>query len=1456
MKDDYYLGLDIGTSSVGWAVTDENYNLLRFNNKDMWGSRIFDEANTAADRRINRSARRRRQRQLRRNEFLQEMFASEVAKVDPDFFLRLNESKFCLEDKKVDTRFTLFAKPGYTDEDYYKEYPTVYHLRYDLMKAKDKKDIRLIYLACLHIMKSRGHFLFEGQEFNIDQSYDNSINKLRDYLYNMMQDTDEEYSLGEHNFKDIENVLKDSRKTKRNAEKDFKEILDTKNKQIIGTFRAINGSKVKLSDIFNDETLDDVEKKEIEFSKSAFIDERGVYEDALGERIELLDIMKSIYDWKILNKIMKDYSSISEAKIEEYKKYRKELEQLKEIFKKYGDKYEEDGKIKSDFKNAFDNPNEKNNYATYTGKTLYRNNKYSIEKCNQEDVNKYFLDKIKQFNLSDEDLVKYTDLLKALEEKEALTKQRNVENSSIPYQLHLMELQAILENASKHYEFLNEVDETGLSIKDKIIEMFKFKIPYYIGPLNNYHMDKGGNAWVVRKTNEKVMPWNFYEVIDEKATAEKFIMKMTNKCTYYIGKDVLPKDSILYQEFVVLNAINNLKLNKKPIELETKQTLYNQLFKKESSITFSKVFKALKAIYEQNEFEIKDSGDIAGIDKTFKSNLSTYVKFYEILGDKITYEPYKGIVENIVKWKAIFDEGTSIFVEKVKEEYGDKFTEEELRKITRLNFSGWGRLSKEFLTEIKGTNKETGEIYESIMNALYFTNYNLMELLSSQFTFKDELEKVNQIADERTDEMSYENLVENTYLSPGVKRSVWQAIKICDEISKIKKQSPKKLFLEMTRESDRDPKSSVTRRMQILNKYAAAKENISNAKKENLNELEQNLEERTDSEMKSKRLYLYYLQMGRCAYTGNPINLDDILYTSKEQSYYDIDHIYPRSQTKDDSFNNLVLVEKKSNQIKTDRYLCEFPDIQAKMNGLWHSWQKMGLISKEKLYRLTRKTELTDEELAGFINRQLVETSQSVKAVSQIIQKIYPETKIIYVKARNVSDYRNDFVGLGEQLLKKEIINEPSSITLSKCRDLNNFHHAHDAYLNIVVGNTYTTKFTDNPYNFVKENKKETEKKKRYNLAKMFEWKVERNNKVAWDPEKHYKIVEKMIKRPTVNVTKRNYINKAGQLFDIQVVSKKDGLYPIKTSDPRLQKTNKYGGYNSVKNAYFFVVESLNKKDEKIVEIYSMPIYYMNKIKSEEDLLNYCIDQLELKEPKIIHKQLNVGSKLLINDFPYYFRSSVSGGRYKYSVAKEPTLPSYMEELFILASKVYEKIIINSKEKELSIIAKEDPNKLFNMYKDICNYFVNDTKENKILKSYTKEEFRKLGKDKQVEIVKNVNDLILIDLNELFKFYIKMFNYGEYLNGHNKMITEKKEEIFKELNLEEKIIVINNTHKLLGEASLGGADLRLLDESKLSGIIQFNRDITNRNVVLVNESITGLYSNKKVLNKVDTEEEK
>ena len=101
MKE-YYLGLDIGTNSVGWAVTDENYELYKFHGKRMWGIRLFEQANTAADRRMKRANRRRLSRRKQRIDLLQELFAEEMYKIDPTFFIRLNESRLLVEDKSTD----------------------------------------------------------------------------------------------------------------------------------------------------------------------------------------------------------------------------------------------------------------------------------------------------------------------------------------------------------------------------------------------------------------------------------------------------------------------------------------------------------------------------------------------------------------------------------------------------------------------------------------------------------------------------------------------------------------------------------------------------------------------------------------------------------------------------------------------------------------------------------------------------------------------------------------------------------------------------------------------------------------------------------------------------------------------------------------------------------------------------------------------------------------------------------------------------------------------------------------------------------------------------------------------------------------------------------------------------------------------------------------------------------
>ena len=160
----YFLGLDVGTNSVGWAVTDQNYNLIKKSGKHLWGARLFGEASTTAERRTNRENRRRLQRRRWRMVMLQNLFNEEMNKVDPYFFTRLNNSSLRNEDKPEPAKvsYLLFNSEGYTDRDFFKNYPTIYHLRKAMLENDRQFDLREIYLALAHMIKYRGNFLLEG----------------------------------------------------------------------------------------------------------------------------------------------------------------------------------------------------------------------------------------------------------------------------------------------------------------------------------------------------------------------------------------------------------------------------------------------------------------------------------------------------------------------------------------------------------------------------------------------------------------------------------------------------------------------------------------------------------------------------------------------------------------------------------------------------------------------------------------------------------------------------------------------------------------------------------------------------------------------------------------------------------------------------------------------------------------------------------------------------------------------------------------------------------------------------------------------------------------------------------------------------------------------------------------------------------------------------------------------
>ncbi|MBQ7358039.1 MAG: hypothetical protein IJW65_04810, partial [Clostridia bacterium] len=105
MKNEkYFLGLDIGTDSVGYAVTDLLYNLCKHLGEAMWGVHLFEQANLAVERRGFRVARRRLDRRQQRVSLVMDIFAYEISKVDEKFFRRIKESYLYPDDAEGKVR--------------------------------------------------------------------------------------------------------------------------------------------------------------------------------------------------------------------------------------------------------------------------------------------------------------------------------------------------------------------------------------------------------------------------------------------------------------------------------------------------------------------------------------------------------------------------------------------------------------------------------------------------------------------------------------------------------------------------------------------------------------------------------------------------------------------------------------------------------------------------------------------------------------------------------------------------------------------------------------------------------------------------------------------------------------------------------------------------------------------------------------------------------------------------------------------------------------------------------------------------------------------------------------------------------------------------------------------------------------------------------------------------------
>lgn len=1010
MKEVYNIGLDIGTSSVGYAMTDEKGRLLRFHKRPTYGSVLFEEAQTAKERRQKRSARRRLARRRKRIKLLQALVAPDVCAADPEFFLRMNESFLWSEDSKYEKLYAKLPKALFVDGTVSVEtLPTIYHIRNELVKSTKQADIRYVYLAMHHIIKYRGHFLMEGQ--TLSDIGAEAPQKMQDLL-ELLTDP-ENFPCG---FVPAENAAKEICHTMENhslrgmarKEQIQKLLYAGKKKGSKETAQALAslllGYKGSLKALMGYESQTDAPEKT---SLGAIEGEtEETYLAGMTEaQAEVFALMLELYRWQLFAEIRQNGQTISDTMVARYEKHGRDLEKLKAWVKAY-----QPDKFYALFR---DDENAKG-YAAYTDhlRKPKKFKKEKLQRCTQDEFYKV-LKAMLTGNKDAEAAAAAQPMLEAIDEPNGfLPLQRINLNGQIPNQIQAEELVKILDAQGKYYPTLREN-------REKILSICTFRLPYYVGPL---YQDKNSpfQKWIVRDMTQPAYPWNFFDVVNQTKTAEGFIANLRNKCTYLPIEDVLPLHSLLYEEYLMLNELNRVRVKGNLIrDVQLKKRMMDELFAKNKSVSY-KVFA--KWLRQNSPYTDVTENDISGTQEPNKFTASLRTRYdLEKHGFTVNDQTTEQL-ETLVRWSTIFED-RSILKKLIQEKYPD-VTDTQLSFLVQRRYTGWGRLSEKLLAGVLGEYENQPA---TIMEVLRATNENFMQVLNNpQYHFQEKIAKERLMElGEPKEEIEYDE-IRKLQVSPALKRGIWTAVRIVQELIEHQGCHPHAIYLENTREETPDEKKQRTqsRLNQVEQMYKELAEDKTAEKVPS--ECWEVLKNCKDKKKLDDQQYLYLLQLGKSLYSGKPLDFDQLSATTE------IDHILPRCYIVDNSIENRALVLKGENQRKADNLLLA-DSIRDSQRPWWNYLRQKGFMGEKKFKNLTRSMVSADDK-QKFVARQLVETGQMVQCVTELFKRYYPDVHVSGIKAGLSSELREQY-------------------GLYKIRELNDMHHAYDAFLAATMGN-------------------------------------------------------------------------------------------------------------------------------------------------------------------------------------------------------------------------------------------------------------------------------------------------------------------------------------------------------------------------------------------------------------------
>ncbi|PPE05668.1 type II CRISPR RNA-guided endonuclease Cas9 [Mesoplasma corruscae] len=524
-------------------------------------------------------------------------------------------------------------------------------------------------------------------------------------------------------------------------------------------------------------------------------------------------------------------------------------------------------------------------------------------------------------------------------------------NRLITHKMYSKEIELLL-NKQIHFKLISK------NFANDYLELFNRKREFYTGP-------GPGSKW----------GWNQSE--------EEFYKRLLGRDLYNYEELRAPKFGIYANLYNLLNDLNNLEISdssrqSSKISFSEKEQIINFVFDfskgKQNNITINSLAKILKVNVNQiSKYRINSS------------QKPEFTKF-EALGKII-----KILVEKNFDYSWInFDNIDSIdkVVEILSTRQSYETRSKEISQVLVENKITQSKEISETLAFIKlsGTHSLSNKTIKILINEMMDSNKNAQALFSSLNMKKKTKFKFNN--NSKTIPV-YVSEINEMFISPVVKRSFIQALKILKEIQR---KYPDYLIDEIVIELAREKNEKDFK--EFINKKQKNNEQNNKDIKDIIMQHGANIPFNKKNIQKVK---LWIEQNHKCIYCFEELDLKKVI----NSNYVDIDHIIPESISFTSSMDNLVLAHSIENSVKNN--LTPFKYFSSKKSSMsWNDFKNSILndfydenktkINKKyfnrKIDNLLNENDFSKQDTKDdFINRNLNDTRYATVLFKEYLEQ-------------------------------------------------------------------------------------------------------------------------------------------------------------------------------------------------------------------------------------------------------------------------------------------------------------------------------------------------------------------------------------------------------------------------------------------------------------------------------------